>query len=164
MKLTETKELKICPFKSLYYINGKSDGKTIAIICSSQKIHETNLQFLDDYIIFRVTDGLDETFPLAFSYIHGMKIRNFLDSNSDYKRLYVCCDSGESRSTALAAAIMKYYGLSDMKIWRNPYYHPNRLVYKKQMQAFGKRVSKFKLKYLHYISENALRLKIKAAK
>lgn len=52
-------------------------------------------------------------------------------------RIYFCCDSGESRSTALAAAWMHYSEQDEMRIWKNIKYHPNELVYYLQSVACG---------------------------
>ena len=54
----------------------------------------------------------------------------------------MCCDSGESRSTAMAAAIARYNNSDEMKIWLNPHYHPNPLVYKSLCDSLGVKVSK----------------------
>ena len=65
--------------------------------------------------------------------------------------LYVCCDSGESRSAAVAAAITRFYSKGrsyrfiiakeEKKIWSNPAYHPNTYVYKMVCSAFSMRTS-----------------------
>lgn len=89
-----------------------------------------------------------------------MGIKEFLEKESDFGRIYVCCDSGESRSTA----IMRYYGKSDKEIWTNYHYHPNLLVYKAQLYAFGIKVSKLWLRYLKYINNEALKRAINRKK
>ena len=53
------------------------------------------------------------------------------------KKLYVLCDAGQSRSTAIAAAINLRYNLTDNMIWDNPKYSPNKLVYTKMIKAFN---------------------------
>lgn len=78
--------------------------------------------------------------------------------------LFFCCDSGESRSPALATAYMRYFGMDEMSIWRNPRYHPNSLVYKFQCKALGKPISAIGLKYRTYISKQALKKAIKRAR
>ena len=70
--------------------------------------------------------------------------------------LFVCCDSGESRSTAMSAAIMRYNGMDEMLIWKNPHYHPNTLVYSMLCDALGVPVSKVELQAKHWTSEKAL--------
>ena len=51
--------------------------------------------------------------------------------------LYICCDYGESRSPAIAAAVLLASGRSDSDVWDNPYYHPNALVFSVFCRAFG---------------------------
>lgn len=100
----------------------------------------------------------------SFDYREDMDVKEFLEKQNDFGRIYVCCDSGESRSTAMAAAIMRYYGKSDKEIWTNPHYHPNLLVYKEQLYAFGIKVSKLRLSYLKYINNRALKRAINGKK
>ena len=51
--------------------------------------------------------------------------------------LYICCHRGESRSAAVAAALMLASGTSDRTIWNDPHYHPNPLVFSILCRAFG---------------------------
>ena len=95
--------------------------------------------------------------PFSFDCSKGLEVKEFVEKEGDFSRLYVCCDSGESRSTAMAAAIMRHYGASDKSIWENPYYHPNILVYKEQLRAFGIHIGWFRMKYLSLVSKNALK-------
>ena len=54
-------------------------------------------------------------------------LKDFID-NLDVDVLVIHCYAGISRSSAVAAAIGEYLGLK-MKIWTNPKYDPNVLVY-----------------------------------
>lgn len=158
MKLTKTKDLQICPIKRLYLELDENlpDRKTVAILLSMDDVSHPDLNLLDAFHKVDVFDTEIENKSFSFNYGEGLKIKEFLEKEGDFERLYVCCDSGESRSTAMAAAIMRYYGKSDKEIWTNPYYHPNTLVYKEQMRAFGFKVSKIKLCYLKHLSNKAL--------
>ncbi len=51
--------------------------------------------------------------------------------------LYICCDAGESRSPAVAAAILRMSGKDDNVIWENPFYHPNWLIFQVICREFG---------------------------
>lgn len=166
MRLSQTKEIYICPIKRLLFELDESlpDRKTVAILLTMKEINHPNLGLLDAYYRAGVFDTEIETRPFSFDYAEGMRIMDFLEREKDFERLYVCCDSGESRSTAMAAAIMRYYKRSDKQIWTNPRYHPNMLVYKKQCEVFGERVSGFRMKYLRFINKAALRKKIKAGR
>ena len=72
-----------------------------------------------------------------------------------------CCDSEESRSSAMAATLLKCYGQDEMKIWENPKYHPNTLVYKTLCQAFDIYVSDVELNSLVHVNNQAFRKAIK---
>jgi len=102
--------------------------------------------------------------PRAFNIEIALKIKEFIDSLcEDVVALYVCCNSGESRSTALSAAIMRYTKISDKYIWENPYYHPNPLVYKLQCNVFGIFVSKMGVRRKVRMNENALKSKMNSS-
>ncbi len=59
------------------------------------------------------------------------KVKEFVENLDDnITDLLFCCNSGEYRSAALAAAYMRYFGMDEMSVWKNPHYHPNSLVYK----------------------------------
>ena len=158
MKLSQNKKIHICPIKKLPTELDKNlpDRKTVAIMLSTEDLTYHDFGLPDAYYKANVLDTEIEGKRFSFNYEDGLKVKKFLDLHSDFERLYVCCDSGESRSTAMAAAIMRYYGKSDKEIWTNPYYHPNTLVYKEQMRAFGFKVGKIKLCYLKHLSNKAL--------
>lgn len=89
-------------------------------------------------------------------------ITSFVKSLDDQiDTLWFCCDSGVSRSSALAAAFTRYYHKEEMKIWSNPQYSPNSLVYQIQCESLGMRVSPFTLWIKTKISKRALAKAIK---
>ena len=51
--------------------------------------------------------------------------------------LYICCSKGQSRSAAVAAAILRMSGRSDDPVWLNPFYDPNTLVYYRLCKQAG---------------------------
>ena len=53
---------------------------------------------------------------------------------------YVCCDAGESRSPAIAAALMESYGCDAESIWNDHSYRPNMHVYKVMKDALKKQI------------------------
>lgn len=61
-------------------------------------------------------------------------IQNLPDTVTD---LYICCSKGGSKSPALAAAILKGSGRNDDAVWKNPFYCPNKLVYKIMCNELG---------------------------
>lgn len=158
MRLRKATEMKIMPLKQLYKeLEVENDKKSDAIILTAKEPDEEKLGGLRNYIRIPVVDTQDSSMPGAFSMKHGIEIGKFLGIIYDVEMLYVCCDSGESRSTAVAAALLRRFGKKDMEIWKNPSYHPNLLVYKEQCSAFGIKVSALKLKYLKYINDRALK-------
>ncbi|MBR1969083.1 MAG: hypothetical protein IKA17_01875 [Clostridia bacterium] len=166
MKLSQTKEIHICSIKRLYLELDENlpDRKTIAILLSMDDVCHPNLKLLDAFHKIGVFDTEMKYKAFSFDYREGMDVKEFLEKQNDFGRIYVCCDSGESRSTAMAAAIMRYYGKSDKEIWTNPHYHPNLLVYKEQLYAFGIKVGKLRLRYLKYINNRALKKAINRKK
>ena len=166
MKLSRDQDLQICSIKQLFLGLDKNlpDRKTIAILLSMDDVWHPNLKLLDAFHKVSVFDTEMKYKAFSFDYREGMDVKEFLEKESDFGRIYVCCDSGESRSTAMAAAIMRYYGKSDKEIWTDPHYHPNLLVYKEQLYAFGIKVSKLRLRYLKYINSRALKRAINRKK
>ena len=66
----------------------------------------------------------------GFRYAHARAIIRFLELLPDeVTDLYVCCSKGQSRSAAVAAALLRMSGRSDDPVWLNPFYNPNMLVY-----------------------------------
>ena len=72
-------------------------------------------------------------------------------------KLYVLCDAGQSRSSAIACAINRKFGKSDMEIWENPQYSPNKTVYKTMLKAFGINESDEEIEKKVKINQDALK-------
>ena len=87
-----------------------------------------------------VTDGRESG---AFSEWHARRIISFVESLSDeVTDIYVCCSKGESRSPAVAAALLRMSERSDKAVWENPYYRPNTLVYSVLCREYGFKFSR----------------------
>ena len=84
--------------------------------------------------------------------------------NHDIKKdiLYCCCDSGISRSSAIAAAAARYYELDDMLIWGNPHYSPNALVYSMMCDALGRTIEDYELDFRISVNRKALSFAIRS--
>ena len=95
----------------------------------------------------------------------AMQINKFV-SNIDFdkERLYVCCDSGVSRSSAIAAAILRKYKKDEDIIWKNYSYQPNILVYKTLCDEFNLKNYPIRLKHKENINRKAFRKKIKESR
>lgn len=154
--------IKICSIKKLKYIFDDVDCTTVgAILCSSYHIYKSEFESLNSFIAF----GFDDIFVVGESSFNSKianDIKNYVDGLSkQIEILYVFCDSGESISTALAAAITRYIGEKDWYIWNNPQYHPNLLVYRIQCEVFGLKISKLKIRRLVHANDIALKRAIK---
>ena len=132
-------KIQICSVKEMYLISKYITLDNAAVImCSSYPIDTEKSSKIKNRLILEFDDITNQTALTSFNADKAKTIMDFIDSlGQDVKALYVCCDSGESRSTALSAAIMRYFKMSDKDIWTNPYYHPNPLVYKIQCKTFG---------------------------
>ena len=130
--------IEIHPIKWLYYNLETDGGKAVAIIASSYNVRENKLSQLHSSLILSFDDIPQSNQLTSFNKTLAKDIHSFVDNlPADMDILYVCCDSGESRSSAMAAAIMRYFGEDDMQIWKNPHYHPNPLVYNLLCEEFG---------------------------
>lgn len=136
-------EIMICPVKKLYELALEGDMSEVsAVAVSSYGVDKSKLSSLQSVIAFGFDDITEKSDDNSFSLMDAFRIAEFvkaLPSLTD--TLFVCCDSGESRSSAMAAAIMRYNGFDDMAIWKNPHYHPNPLVYRMLCNAFAITVS-----------------------
>jgi len=132
-------EIIVCPIKRLYQNADEGDVSDVAALAvSSYNIDENKLEDFRCTLCLNFDDIINTTENNAISSIIAKRIAEYIIAlPDDLDSLYVCCDSGESRSTAMAAAIMRYKGLDEMKIWKNPKYHPNPLVYKLLCDALG---------------------------
>ena len=153
-------KIEIHPLKWLYY-NLNKDVKSVAVIMSSYEVRENKLDGLQAKLILSFNDITDRKNPSAFNEDLARQICDFIsDIPEDAEVLYVCCDSGESRSSAVTAAILRYSGADDMKIWKNPAFHPNPLVYELMCQAFGIVLTDGEVQKKVEINNNALSEKI----
>ena len=107
-------------------------------------------------------DTISETDPRGFTAEHGKDIKSFMEALPDtVSDLFIFCDAGESRSTAIAAAILLASGRSDDAVWNNPFYHPNTLVFSHLCQAFGIKLSQEQIEAKRKQSEDAFKNAIK---
>ncbi len=132
-------EIVVCPLKMLYLLSKDGDKNNVAVIAvSSYGIRLEELKGFCASMCMNFADITDAKREAAFATADAEQIAAFVKKLPDrLDTLFVCCDSGESRSPALAAAIARYNGLDDMSFWTNPRYHPNPLVYKRLCTAFG---------------------------
>lgn len=150
-------EIMICPIKKLYRYAEDGDMSDVAVLAvSSYDIRMDKLRAFCGTLCLNFADITQVSAPSAFTKDTARKIAAYVkELPARLDTLFVCCDSGESRSTAMSAAIMRYNGMDEMKIWKNPHYHPNTLVYSLLCEALGVPVSETELQEKHRISEKA---------
>ncbi len=150
-------KITVCPVKNLNNISRSDTSRRAAIISSSQ---HPEAAYLPDFpYVLRLYQDIDREIPgRSFSNEDAEAVAGFVRSQLDsVDTLYICCDAAESRSPAVAAAIMRYMGLDDMKVWRNPHYHPNMLVFLRLCEALGISVPDSEVDALMYENMKAFR-------
>lgn len=165
-KLTVT----VMPVTDFYdYLADDPDEPAIcAILCSSKPLRESKLGRFTNYIFLDFDDVSDEKNPRAFDPYLAEEIRDYLvdlgASEEPIIDLKVCCDYGESRSAAIASAILRFFdpeNKRDVKAyWDQPKYHPNPLVFRLTCQALGIQIQETELARLTQINQIALRKRI----
>lgn len=136
--MNDTIHIHICPIKEFYlWVEQMEDYQRVAaVLCTTNDIEYYKLTGLQ-YLHVSFADITDEARLDAFRPEQATRIRDFVDNLLDGTDLYLCCDSGESRSAALASALMHYLGQDEMVVWKNIKYHPNQLTYYIQSIACG---------------------------
>jgi predicted protein tyrosine phosphatase len=143
MALKANCSIEIAPVKAfLYDLPSMNQDGLAAIIVSSYEVDAQRLQMLQHSLLLYFDDV---NYPIkgAFTEADGEKIRAFVEGLGNTRTLYVCCDRGESRSAAMAAAISRFIGQNEWAIWDDPRYHPNPLVYRLTCRALGLRAGKW---------------------
>jgi len=151
-------DIQICSIKRLYQILAQENpNRCGAIISSSSDIDAARLWKIS-YVVRQYAD-VDYACPgRSFSQSDAAAFADFLrQSDGRIDTLYCCCDAGESRSPAVAAAVMRYLGMDDLPIWRNPHYHPNMLVFAEFAARLGISVSDEEKDALFYTNQQAFR-------
>lgn len=159
-------DIVICPIKRLYEILREqgAEGAAAIISTSGGAPDPARLGALSHvYAIYR---DIDHEGPDAFLEEHAAHFAELIKSiTPDVATLYCCCDAGQSRSPAVAAAAGRYFGIDMMDaVWRNPHYTPNLLVFEKLCAALGVPVTDEELDLLQYESRQAFRAAISKAR
>ena len=148
-------EIRICPGTILLRMIADGRCGNCAAILSSSYPQKTR-SMGDVPHIFRQYDDLDrEVAHRSFSREDAEAYSEFIRNLPEVDYLYCCCDAGESRSPAIAAAILRYYGQDDEYIWKNPRFHPNMLVFQRMTESLGIPVPDEEMDRLIYISDKA---------
>lgn len=148
----------ICPIKRLYQcLKEPMNCRSGVIISSASEIDSAILRGTS--YVFRRYDDLDYECPgRSFSQADAMAFADYLRAlDRQTETLYCCCDAGECRSPAVAAAVMRYFRMDDMPVWRDPHYHPNMLVFAMLTDALGVPVSDEEMDLRFYTNQKAFR-------
>lgn len=124
--------IQIYPIKQLYALLSNDPScaqNAVAILSSSYSVQEAKIPIPH---ITEIYDDVDREIPgRSLSTAAAHRIANFIKGVDPHvKTVYVCCDSGMSRSSAIAAVVHRFYGISDSAIWGSPHYHPNPFVFR----------------------------------
>jgi predicted protein tyrosine phosphatase len=66
----------------------------------------------------------------------ALKIAEFYDSIRDKADVLICqCEHGQSRSAAVAAAILEHRGKKGIRIFADDRYYPNKVVFRRVLEA-----------------------------
>ena len=150
--------IKICPIKRLYRILAEENAdKCGAVISSSSGFDAGKLRSIP--YVFRQYEDLDYECPgRTFSREDAVAFADFIrEQEKSADTLYCCCDAGESRSPAVAAAVMRHLGMDDAAVWHDPHYHPNMLVFVMLADALGLVVPDEEIDFLLYTNQKAFR-------
>lgn len=114
-----------------YPVEADDENRVVAIL---------SIEFMDadnpgDYDVYGCMTTIDDLMTDE----DAKKIVAFVEKYKD-KRILVHCDAGISRSSAVAAAILKHYTGNDDMIFDSRWYNPNRWVYRKVLEAFESEV------------------------
>lgn len=138
----------------------KKDKTMVKLIMVSSYQNDIASIRKEDKLILNFDDTIIKS-EKSFNLNIARKINQFIE-NIDFEKytLYVCCDSGISRSSAIVAAIFRKYGENEDIIWENYKYHPNLLVYEELCKEFGLENSRMRLKKKEKINAKALKTQI----
>lgn len=149
------------PIKSFLKLN-VSPEHSAAIISTSSDIDEAKISC--PYVLAEYMD-FDYESPRSFSAEYAAAFARFVkDLDKDITDLYICCDAGESRSPAIAAAIHRWLTQSDAYIWENPKYHPNVLCFCRMLEALNLSITDEEVDALIETNKSAFQKAVQQAK
>lgn len=159
-------DIKISSIKKFEQDFGESKiNENVAVILISSYDNILEKEFDNARIVKFIFDDITDINDNSFNLFYAKKIHEFIDNTvHNCNELYVCCDSGESRSSAIVAATYRYLKKSDKKVWDDYKFHPNKLVYKLMCDEYNLNCSKLRLEYNYWINKRALKKKINSAR
>ena len=158
-------EIRICPVKQLIALaRQEGTGGKAALISTSFDVPRGLPEGLDCVILHY--DDIDREIPgRSLSDGDAGRAADFIRGHIRFQGvLYCCCDSGVSRSSAMAAAATRFLGRDDLLIWRDPRFSPNPLVCAAVCRSLGLALSDEELDFRLELSRRALRDAIRGQK
>lgn len=147
----------ICPIKAI--LDELDDLSTGFILCTSDD--SLVIEPRENVLLLHFADITDARRADAFTAEQAAKVCSFWKNRALYSTLFVCCDSGESRSPAIAAALIRSTGQSDLEIWQNTEYHPNPYVYTVMCRELGMKVDSSEVEERKAANQRAFERQIK---
>lgn len=133
---------------------------TAVIYCSSYTERLNKPKIASNWLTMELVGKND-----AFAFGHSELIKKFIDSlNPQIKKIIVCTDRAESRAPAIAAAITRYIGKSDIRFWSDYKYHPNTHIFNKLCKTFKVYMPKIAIIYRVFINKYSLKKQIKKSR
>ena len=166
MKRTTIRRWTFLPLKRFYQLLPQLDRpETAAAVCvSSYPVSEERLCGVL-HICRSFSDLTNERAPDAMTEADAEAIASFLDGlPPEIQTVFFCCDGGESRSAAMAAAYLYAHGVRDWPIWNDPAAHPNALVFRRLCTAWSRRPRKSSVALRLWVNRRALRVRIRRAR
>lgn len=159
--------MKICALKMLYHLlrTGKVDRiNTCAIIVANETPLRPEILGKMQYCYIPFADAVYGA-NLMTNQMANEIVDYFARIPETCQKLYICCDAGESRSAAIAAAFLRCSGEDDIRhIWRKAKYHPNIHVYRTMCRALGVRITDEELSLLIKLNDETLESAICSAR
>lgn len=150
------RSVNISPIRAVLHETG--DTTTDFIICSSEQLMDGST--LPNVLWLQFADTEDAEHPLAFNKEEAEKVVDFFRREGHNEEVFVCCDAGESRGAAIAAALLLSDGQSDEGIWRSAEYHPNPLVFGIMCRALGVEMTEIDIVQRKFVNDRALQMAI----
>lgn len=141
--------VRICPLETFRLLpEADLPPKAAALLSSSHPLQTASLPPIA-YAFEKYDDVEQPIFGRALTERQAERFARFLERlPRDVEMIYCCCDSGMSRSAAVAAVVCRFYHLDDRWIWNSPHYHPNTLVFRMLSEALDMPVPESELERL----------------
>lgn len=159
-----TPKLHIMPIKKMIDWVKAYDSKSVAVLVAAS--YELDFTKMPNQCIAEMFDDIDYECPgRSITNKQAEEYANFIRTLPDSTETIICaCNAGESRSTALCAALCEYYSVDSSWIWESYLYHPNMLVFDLFTKALGVEVDDFRKDELFQKNRNAFSIAIKNAR